>query len=124
MQRMISPLYRPNLAKFSGGGLVWPIALSLPVLEKGVLDRTNGPSALLAQFHSLVLSPAVDTLQFPTVIDPGRFLLSGGPEIYEFGPGAVTELGLVLSFQEFRRVLAFLVILIEFGLVALVAGVA
>ena len=122
MQRMISPLYRPNLVKFSGGGLAWPIALFLPVLEKGVLDRTNGPSTLLAQFHALVLSPAVDTLQFPTVIDPGCFLLSGGPEIYEFGPGAVTELGLVLSFQEFRRVLAFLVILIEFGLVALVAG--
>ena len=124
MQLMISPLYRPNLAKFSGGDLAWPIALFLPVLEKRVLDRTNGPSTLLAQFHALVLSPAVDTLQFPTVIDPGHFLLSGGPEIYEFGPGAVTELGLVLSFQEFRRVLAFLVILIEFGLVALVAGVA
>ena len=124
MQRMISPLYRPNLEKFSRGGLAWPIALSLPVLEKGVLDRTNGPSALLAQFHALVLSPAVDTLQFPTVIDPGCFLLLGGPEIYEFGPGAVTKLGLVLSFQEFRRVLAFLVILIEFSLVALVAGVA
>ena len=121
---MISPLYRPNLVKFSGGGLAWPIALSLPVLEKRVLDRTNGPSALLAQFHALVLSPAVDTLQFPTVIDPGCFLLLGSPEIYEFGPGAVTELGLVLSFQEFRRVLAFLVILIEFGLVALVTGVA
>ena len=101
MQRMISPLYRPNLEKFRRGGLAWPIALSLPVLEKGVLDRTNGPPTFLAQFHTLVLSPAVDALQFPTVIDPGCFLLSGGPEIYEFGPGAVTELGLVLSFQEF-----------------------
>ena len=124
MQRMISPLYRPNLEKFSGGGLVWPIALFLPVLEKGVLDRTNGPSTLLAQFHALVLSPTVDTLQFTTVIYLGRFLLWGGPEIYEFGPRAVTELGFVLSFQEFWWVLAFLVILIEFGLVALVTGVA
>ena len=124
MQRMILPLYRDNPIKFSEGGLAWPIALSLPILEKGVLDRTNGSSTLLAQFHALVLSPTVDALQFSTVIDPGRFLLSGGPKIYEFGPGAVTELGFVLSFQEFRQVLAFLVILIEFGLVALVAGVA
>ena len=121
---MISPLYRPNLVKFSGGSSAWPIALFLPAFEKGVLDRTNGPSALLAKFHTLVLSPTVDALQFPAVIDLRCFLRLGGSEIYEFGPGAVTELGLVLSFQKFRRVLAFPVILIELGLVALVAGVA
>ena len=121
---MISPLYRSNLVKFSGGSSAWPIALFLPAFEKGVLDRTNGPSALLAKFQTLVLSPAVDALQFPAVINLRCFLCSRGSEIYEFGPGAVTELGLVLSFQKFRRVLAFPVILIELGLVALVAGVA